>query len=285
MKAIAAEDLRFQPYPGQRANTTQYAPMFQGKEGTPDNFELSTVRIGEGGSWSPRHRHQFDQFRLPYTGDYNQSPDQIIPQGKIGFIYEGAWYGPQPLPEGLEFLILQFGAASGTGYMSHNQLMAGTNELKQFGVFDRGVFRRHAVDGKAPARLNQDSYEAVWEHVNGKPIQYATARYREPITIDPDAFPWQPVAGSPGVSTRLFGVFNERGTSGSQVRVAPDAVCTFKPERNRRLLVVVSGVVVHEGKRYAPRSAFDLAPDESAQVRGTEGGDAVLFVMQLPRFD
>jgi hypothetical protein len=285
MQAIAAEDLKFQPYPGQRANTSQYMAMFQGKERTPENFELSIVRMGEGGTWSPRHRHTFDQFRLPFNGPYNQSPGADIPQGRISFVPEGAWYGPQDLPAGLEFLILQFGGASGTGYMSHNELMAGTNELKKTGEFVRGVYKRHAMNGQPPERLNQDAYEAVWEHVNGKRIAYAEPRYRDAIVIDQEAFAWAPVAGSPGVSTRLLGVFNERGTSGSQLRLAPKATYTFAPERHRRLMVVLGGTVEHAGKRYAPRSAFNLAPDESAEMRGTQGGDAVLFVMQLPCFD
>jgi hypothetical protein len=284
MQTIAAEELDWQAYPGQRASTTQYAAMFRGTPKSPENFELSIIRMGEGGVWSPRHRHTFDQFRLPYNGAYNQSPDQDIPQGQVGFIAEGAWYGPQELPAGLEFLLLQFGGASGTGYMSHHELMEGTNELKQVGEFVRGVFRRHVVDGKPRERLNQDAYEAVWEHVNGKPIEYAVPRYREPITINPEAFSWMPVAGAPGGSTRTLGVFNERGTGASQVRLAQKATFTFKGDRSRRLIVVLSGSVDHMGKHYSPRSAFNLAPDETVGIRGCDGEDATLFVMQLPRF-
>jgi hypothetical protein len=284
MEKISSAQLQWAQYPGQRDSTIRYKSLFKGTPQTPDNFELSIVAIGEGGNYSPRHRHNFEQFRYPLNGPFNQSPGQDIPKGNLGYLAEGTYYGPFELPAGLEFLILQCGGPNGCGYMSHDELMAGTQALKATGEFTKGVYRRFEKGGIGD-RLNQDAYEAVWEHVNGKRISYARARYREAITIDPEAFPWVPVAAEPGVQCREFGPFNECGTAACFVRIERGATYVLRADRGRRLAVVLHGEVNHGGQGWDVHSGFHLQPGESALLAGASTQHATLLVLQLAQQD
>jgi len=283
MQTVSAEQLNWAAYPGQRSTTLQYKSLFVGTSQTPDNFELYIVRIGETGSFSPRHRHNFEQFRLPFNGPLNQSPKQDIPKDHLGYIAEGTAYGPQDLPPGLEFLILQAGGPSGAGYLSQDELMKGATELKAVGEFSGGVYRRNEKGGIGD-RINQDGYEAVWEHVRGRRIEYVRARYQEPITIDPEAFAWDAVPGASGVEQKQFGLFNERGTAAFQTRLAKNArhVCTA--DRGRKLLVVLKGAVTQEGTSYGPFSGFNLSPGESVALAGASEDPTVILTLQLAQF-
>ena len=283
METISSNHLTWVPYPGQRASTTRYKALFKGTPKSRDNFELAMIRIGEGGSFSPRHRHNFEQVRLPLNGAFNQSPKQDIPKDFIGYIAEGTPYGPQALEAGIEFLLLQCGGPSGFGYMSHDELMQGTGELKEQGEFSGGVFRRTEKGGQAE-RVNQDAYEAVWEHVNGKRIEYAKPRYREPITIDPQAFSWQEVDNAPGIQQRHFGTFNELGTAASQVRLEAHSPYVCKADAGRKLVVVMEGDVSLSGQQFSAWSGFNLSPGESGTLCGASDQPAVLLVLQLPHF-
>jgi hypothetical protein len=132
-------------------------------------------------------------------------------------------------------LVLQFGGASGNGYMTQQQLEAGTAELKKHGAFEKGVFRRsEGEDGKR----NVDGYQAVWEHVNKRPMKYPAQRYHDPIMMSPDHFDWVPIGGIPGVCEKLMGVFTERGCEARFFRLAPSASI---PARGRKLYFILTG--------------------------------------------
>jgi hypothetical protein len=48
----------------------------------------------------PRHRHTFEQIRLPLIGDMNRGEQGILHEGEIGYFPEGQTYGPQDDPLG-----------------------------------------------------------------------------------------------------------------------------------------------------------------------------------------
>jgi hypothetical protein len=132
-------------------------------------------------------------------------------------------------------LVLQFGGASGNGYMTQQQLEAGAAELKTHGAFEKGVFRRsEGEDGKR----NVDGYQAVWEHVNKRPMKYPAQRYHDPIMMSPEHFDWVPIEGAPGVCEKLMGVFTERGCEARFFRLAPSARI---PAPGRKLYFVLTG--------------------------------------------
>ena len=186
------EKIRFHQH---RQGMFRHRTVAAGEPGTPGNFILEMVRTTDD-FFSPRHRHNFDQFRYQLEGEFDFDRNGKMAPGVIGYFPEGTPYGPQSSSVSSLTLVLQFGGASGNGYMTQEQLEAGTAELKAHGTFEKGVFRRNeGEDGKR----NVDGYQAVWEHVNKRPMTYPAQRYRDPIMMSPEHFEWVPVEGAPGI--------------------------------------------------------------------------------------
>ena len=61
-----------------------------------------------------------------------------------------------------------------------------------------------------PGKRNVDGYQAIWEHLNKRPMVYPKPRYSRPFMMDPANYEWVPVAGKPGIAEKLPGVFTER---------------------------------------------------------------------------
>ncbi len=279
MKSASAENISWTPYPGQRSKTIEYKGMLQGEPGTPDNYEMSINRFGVGGSISPRHRHNFDQFRWAFDEPLNYSPKLDVPPNRLGYFPEGAYYGPQDIVEGSPMLIVQFGGASGQGYMSWKELMRGTEELKQKGEFVRGVYTSVNEEGN---RFNKDAYEAVWEHVHGRPLKYPTARYREPVVINPEAFEWLPVRNCAGVTQRALGTFSERGTSAFQLNIPAGALYSHAQVPNITLMFVLAGKVRAGNEEYVAQAAFSVSAQEDAQIAAS--ADTLVLGFRMPDF-
>src|SRR5579863_10670612 len=142
--------------------------LLAGEEGTKENFRLTLGR-DRGGHQNPRHHHNFDQIRLSLQGSLSITPEKELEEGWVGYFPEGTWYGPQaPAKAERITLVLQFGGASGQGFISTRQMQQGFAELSRVGEFTGGVFRRS--DGAG--RKNQDAFEAIWEHVSGRRLAY-----------------------------------------------------------------------------------------------------------------
>ena len=94
--------------------------------GDPDSRDNFVWILGKQDSdfSMPRHRHNFEQLRLPLNGDMNLGDGMILKEGQIGYFPEGMPYGPQSDPLGSAKpgermqLVLQFGGTSGYGFMS-----------------------------------------------------------------------------------------------------------------------------------------------------------------------
>ena len=232
-----------------RQGMFRHRTVARGEPGTPGNFILELVRTTDD-FFSPRHKHNFDQFRYQLEGEFDFDRNGKMTPGTIGYFPEGTPYGPQSSSVNSLKLVLQFGGASGNGYMTQEQLEAGTAELKKRGAFERGVFRRsEGEDGKR----NVDGYQAVWEHVNKRPMKYPAQRYHDPIMMSPDHFDWVPIGGIPGVCEKLMGVFTERGCEARFFRLAPSASI---PARGRKLYFVLTG----DGRVGGRDQSNDLGP-------------------------
>jgi hypothetical protein len=192
--------------------------LLRGVDGTPGNFTLELSRTFAD-FYSPRHRHNFDQVRYQIEGTFDFDRDGRSPPGTVIYHPESAPYGPQKSSEEALVLVLQFGGASGCGYISSEQQAAAIAELSRTGEFKEGAFVR-----TLPGReiVKRDAFEAVWEHVNGRPIEYAPPRYRGPIVMRPENYGWVP-AESPGTHRKLLGIFTERGTEIGFLRLDPGA--------------------------------------------------------------
>jgi len=219
MKITQGDELPWTRGLEHRGGTFHYRNLMEGAPGTRDNFQLSMGR-NDKDFVSPRHRHNFEQFRFQLEGDLDFARDGKMTPGMVGFFPEGASYGPQTSEATATTIVLQFGGASGSGYLSRKEVKQGMDELRAFGTFEGGVFRRNEGE---PGKRNMDGYEAIWSHVNGRPLEYPKPRYPAPVMMDRAHFAWVPLAGSPGVREKLIGVFSERRAEAAFYKLDPGA--------------------------------------------------------------
>lgn len=252
--------------------------MLKGEPGTPENFMYILGRQ-DADFYMPRHRHNFDQIRLPIRGTMNHGGGIVVGEGEIGYIPEGLAYGPQedllaPYSAGERLqLVLQFGGASGYGFMSIEQRRKAKQELAEIGHFEGPYYRRN--DGSKVWGLN-----AVWQHVFGTEIKYPRPRYKSIVISDPSCCNWLPVPEAAGVERKFFGVFSERGVWTEMVRLQPNTSWTSDDPHALRLLVVLSGsgnVGVTPIERL---TAMEVAAGERMTL--TARSELELFLIGLP---
>ena len=251
--------------------------LLHGAEGTPNNYRvaLTTART----AWpAPRHRHNFDQIRLPINGAFEYAKATSLPAGWIGYFPEGAYYGPQLRQRGLQMLVIQFGGASGSGYLSEQQLRKARAELATRGTFHDGLYAW--VDDKG-RKHNKDSFEACWEESMGRELEYPLPRYAGQIKMDPANFAW--IDDRAGVAHKWLGTFTERDLRIGFVRVASGAQAAVGDHGAPEFLFLTKGVVAHRGERFNLHSAFGFEAHEGP-ITLAGVADAELLRVQLPRF-
>ena len=177
MKIVQGHEVEWKRGLQHRGGTFHYRHLLNGAPGTIGNFQFDIGQI-EGDFVSPRHRHNFDQFRFQLEGTMNFDRNGRMGPRTFGYFPEGTAYGPQSSEGRSATAVLQFGGASGGGYLSRQEVEAGREALRKFGSFDGGVFRRND-DGEG--RRNTDAYQAIWEHVHGRRMEYPKPRYGDPI--------------------------------------------------------------------------------------------------------
>ncbi len=273
MRIVHGDEVEWKRGLPHRGGTFHFMHLLDGTPGTPSNFQFN-IGKAEGDFASPRHRHNFEQFRFQLEGTMSFDRNGKLPQGTFGYFPEGAAYGPQTSEGTSMTAVLQFGGASGSGYLSRSEVAAGMNELKQFGEFKDGIFRRKDdVEG----RRNTDGYQAIWEHVNGQRMEYPKPRYRDPIMVDPGHFEWTPISGMTGVRQRRLGVFTERQCGASLVRLQPGASYAAA---ERSVYLVISGSGTLASGPYRQYTALHLDEGEDAVFVARE--ETELLSLLLP---
>ncbi len=263
MKVVQFDDVPLVRGLEHRGGTFHSRTPVAGEPGTPGNFKFSVSELGTDYS-GPRHRHNFDQYRFMLSGESDYGQDGPLRAGMLGYYPEGVPYGPQVNKTPISCAVLQFGGASGSGYLQPKEVKAGMEELKQFGEFKDGVFHRH--EG-VPGKRNMDAYQAIWEHVHGREMVYPKGRYDAPIVSDAASFDWAPVRGAPGVSEKLFGVFTERRTEARLVRLAAGARYEVA---GRGVYLVLSGAGEAAGQQLKKYTTVFLETGERGTLRASE---------------
>jgi hypothetical protein len=231
-RKLHAREGRFQSY------------MFvEGKEGTPGNFSLKLSHLSSDFK-SPRHRHNFDQIRYLIDGHYDYAEDGELSRGCVGYFPEGTPYGPQTITGDARHLILQFGGASGSGFISESQYAKGMRKLQAEGTFEGGFL----VKVENGVKIRKDAYEAVWENVNGRTLDYPPQRYARPILMNPEHFHWVSDADQPGVDNKWLGSFSEARTEISFHRIATGKKMRL-PGRSLYFVVAGSGIAQEQAAR------------------------------------
>jgi hypothetical protein len=245
-------------------------------EGEPgaDNYSLKLVNI-EGDFFSPRHRHNFDQIRIQLEGQFDYDKDGCFTPGSVGYFPEGTRYGPQTSSGVTWNLLLQFGGASGSGYTAESEEERAAGELKQQGAFEKGVFTRYKEDG---TKVNQDAYEAIWEHIHGRPLVYPKERYERPVFMNSGHFDWVSVPGQPGVCSKLMGVFSELETKIAFFKLEAGSVLALEA---RSFYFVLSGTGQAAGQAVGRHTTLALGSGEASSLSAQTGLECVQ--LRLPR--
>ena len=239
--------------------------LFEGEEGTPDNYMLVMSREPKT-YYSPRHRHAWDQVRICLEGKIPIAKGLFIEGGEIGYFPESAPYGPQEGGTDRIVVLLQFGGASGQGFIGPDRLTQARLELAERGTFEGGVYTVETAEG----RRNRDAYEAIWLHVMGGQINYAPPAYKTPIVMRPEALPWE-ATGEAGVSRRRTGVFPHRPLEVNGRKLNAGASHAVAPAPALRFLLVNEGSGRIGGEELRRWSVARLQPGEGFELTTADG--------------
>jgi hypothetical protein len=251
--------------------------LSKGRADTPDNF-MMVLAENLGHFQMIQHRHNFDQFRFCIRGDMNMGPHRTLREGHLGYFPEGASYGPQDDPPGPLALVVQFGGASGYGYMNMEQYRAGRAALNKSGRFEGAVYIRELSDGCLKKTF---SINAIWEEALGEKMLLPAPRYDEPIFMNPRAYRWIPVKGHAGVARKLLGIFSERETVAEMWSLQPGCAYEFAAGSAIRLLFVFGGRGKAGSTPLGPHFAIHLDPSERSVVAADEEITILSFILPL----
>jgi len=225
--------------------------LMGGEPESLDNFRYILGRQ-EADFHMPRHRHTFEQIRLPLIGDMNLGEQGILREGEIGYFPEGQTYGPQDDlltdPKQLQ-LVLQFGGAACLG------MGAGRG---------RGPGNKEAQAERRPRRE----------------MKFPRPRYQSVLIMNPAHYNWLPLPGAEGVERKFLGSFTERAFWIEQIKVTAGAPWISTNDQGRRLMIVLSGVGTAEGSEIGRLAALQVEAGETLHMRASE--DLVLFDVGIP---
>jgi hypothetical protein len=262
-----------------RGAEREFKTLLTGEEGALDNFRLYFVRQ-KGAVDIPRHRHNFDQIRMCLEGgEQNFGPGKWIAPGEIAYFPEGTPYGPEQSDTERLSVTLQFGGASRSGFIGSARLQQAKDEMKEFGAFEKGIFKR--IGQLAPGeKRNQDAYEAIWEHINKRKLVYPKPRYGEAILIKPENFDWESSEEQPGFARKDLCVFSERHLQFAALKLKPGASAVEPSRGGIQVGFVLRGEGTINGEVLRKYSAF--AGREELALSSPTGME--LLLVGLPIF-
>lgn len=223
----------------QRGGMARVKALMHGAGNGETEFEMHYVTYAGPGNHSPRHNHNFDQFRYVIKGRFEHGErNQSVPEGCLGFITSGCTYGPFSNDPSSIFMVLQLAGPGGEGYSQNEANTKAIDELSKRGEFQSGSYIYTGDDGKVHKK---DGWRAVYEQARGRPFKAPKARYTDVLVMDPAAYDWVPLM--PGVSEKLLGIFNERGTCAWMLHLDPGAKYERLPGVREEVMFVLAGHV------------------------------------------
>ena len=219
-----------------RSGAITFRDLLLGEQGRPDNYGLQIVDI-PGGYSTPQHRHNFEQIRIMLDGSFGFGAGRVQMPGSVGYFCEGTRYSQHGAGKSTT-LLLQIGGPSKQGFMSRAQLQRGIEQLARQGQFKNGVYTWHDAAG---VKHNQDSYEAVWEHIHQRKVRYRQPQYDGPVLFRPERFGYRAVAGQAGVALKRLARFNDYGLEIAQLRIEANACCVLDAASQPYLLFCLQG--------------------------------------------
>jgi hypothetical protein len=276
MKIVQGDEQPISESQSVREGTLRKTHLLAGDEGSPGNFRFG---LGHqvGDFFSPRHHHNFDQWRFQLEGNATFDKNGTLKPGSLGYFPEGAYYGPQASKEAGICAVVQFGGPSGSGYLSKEQVYAASQGLRKFGRFEKGVFHRDpAVPGEKGVTEKKalDSFQATWEFASKRPMVYPKPQYADPILMDTQNYRWMPLDGAPGVEEKSYGTFTDCTIRSASYKLDPGATFTAT---GRGIYFVQSGRGSVDGQPYRRLTAIYLETGESATFKAEETSEMILL--------
>jgi hypothetical protein len=291
--AVEIQTFRFDQTKGREVGTTRGRGV-QG-EGSPDVtvalYPIDTgipeinLRFGRDqivdGFYSPRHRHNFDQFRYLVSGEMNIAKGVDIREGECGYFPEGCYYGPLTQKGAATLLVMQFPGPNGTYRIRDSEKKIAIEALKKAGgYFEDGVYKIAKPNG---GTINQDSYEALWEQFMGRPMPYSKPRYQSPVVMRSEAFRWLPDPKRPGVEVKHLGSFTEFQTAAALWRLAPGTSIASEVLAAPEIRCVLRGSTSYDGKELDTHSCYYIP--EGLPTKAIESADGAEFlVFSIPMY-
>lgn len=275
MRITDTSSMEWKTYQHPREGTLEVKTLARGSSGLT-NFNFTLTRYGNSGEdpfETPRHKHTFEQFRMPIEGPLNYGPSREIPEGWVSYFPADAFYGPQKV-ERCIVLLLQFGQE----YLTSSQYKTAHAALAERGEFHDGIYTdTHPGTGK---KRNQDAVNAVFEESLGRPLGFAKPRYPEPVLMDPDAFHWRTTEDDPGVEIKRLGTFTERDASIAKVRWSSTGTFGLAPDRTQLVVSLGDGMEI-EAKTYPALTGVTSDIGDETALNATAGTEAM--VVTLPQ--
>ena len=249
--------------------------------GIPEiNLRFGYDQIPDG-FYTPRHHHNFDQFRYVVSGEMNMGKNLDLHEGEIAHFPEGTYYGPLTQKGPVALLVMQFPGPNGSYRIKDSEKKVAMDALKAAGgFFEDGIYKLQTADGR---KINKDSYEAVWEHHMGRPIAYAAQRYATPIIMRPRGFRWMPDPLRPGVEFKHLGTFNEYRTTAALWRIAPGTTIASEVLSAPQVRCVVSGGTIYEGRELDNKACYYIPEGvPTSPIESPHGAE--LLVITVPMY-
>jgi hypothetical protein len=249
---------------------------------------LKALKVGVsrvlGEKTTPRHHHDFDQFRIGLEGVLDFGLNQKLTPRVIMYVPAGTWYGPESWhgenhPDATKIALFQFDGECQAGMLSGPEIDVAMEELKKTGEFRNGFYYAN----EPGERKAVDAYEACWEKGTGKKVSYPAAFVDHPIYMHVDAVAWAP-SHEAGVQTKLIGAWGNHGLRLTMSRVSRGADHVIFNTRQRMVAFALSGDSFVNGKPFAEHSAVLCEPGETAIVKGVAEATE-LIELALPKFE
>jgi quercetin dioxygenase-like cupin family protein len=242
-------------------------------DGRGNNLWLSLAEM-EDGWYSPRHKHNFDQFRYVLDGETGFT-EWDLHAGECAYFPAGAYYGPQEQHGTAILFTLQFPGETGEYYLTPEQVEDTVRQLRAsdptFGQGGKGF------DSNGRER---DSYEIVWETHQKTAISYPASQFPGPFLLSGnETITDEALAGS---DVRLKGEVASNGLKVLRVQATgPLRIEPASPD-STEFWILEKGAIEIGDRTLNPLSVIQLlagAPRTDAVAEP----EAIFTVVRLPR--
>lgn len=224
--------------------------------------------------YSPVHRHNFDQTRYVVEGEIDFGHELIARDGDFVYFPASTHYGITVRSEGCLVFTVQTHGPDWAYFPTRAEAGEGTRALQKISEVDREVGVVRWPDGRV-----QDTYEALWENLTGRPMEYPTPRYTTPCLIRSLGFAWRPTSQK-GVRVQTLASFNGVGPAASKLSIDTGASLAPLVAGQHAIMAVLTGLARYGRDQVLKPGAIIHCPAGATLDQLTAENAATLMVIQ-----